>query len=52
MKGNWVFPLIVGVLVGVVLARWSDIVNLVEHRQQLEGASKISEGLKDLGLSS
>jgi len=51
MKGNWIFPLIVGLLVGIVVARWSDIVNLFEHKSQIEGVSKISSGLADLGIS-
>ena len=51
MKGAWIFPLIVGVAVGLVIGQWSNIVNLIEHKQQLAGASKIASGLADWGIN-
>ncbi len=49
-KQPWIFTFAVGLLVGAILARWSDIASLWTHRTQISGASKVAEGLSELGL--
>ncbi len=49
-KTPWIFPFAVGLIIGIVAARWSDITALWTNRQQISGAAQVAAGLKDLGV--
>lgn len=46
----WPFVFVCGLLLGLLIGKWDTVTGLWSHRQQLSGASKISEGLQDLGI--
>ena len=48
----WIFPLIVGVLIGLTIGYWGTISGLWNNRKTIGGASKVSEGLQELGIGS
>ncbi len=45
----WIFPFLVGLMLGLVVGYWDTISSLWTHRQQLSGLGKISEGISELG---
>lgn len=46
----WIFPFLVGVLVGLVVGYWPKIASAWSSRQKISGATKIAEGLEEIGL--
>lgn len=46
----WVFPLLVGVIVGLVVGRWSDVSALWANRRTLTDLQQIQASAQGLGL--
>jgi hypothetical protein len=47
----WIFPLLVGVLIGLVIGYWPKISGLWSQRRELSGAAKVAEGLGEMGVT-